>query len=921
MASNNHHQGIIMDYRTFSPQTVTSNNNEASYWRYWGKARPTNEHGAQYHLLPYHCLDVAAVASEWWDNSSAICHAFKKSTGLNDEKTKAWLLFFIALHDYGKFDIRFQLKAPQAWQKVNPVLSQLSVHLNDQSIKTYNHGPAGLYWFYQDLRQRFEGDDDFFQDDTSEWKSWYSWLAPVTGHHGIVPQDHQKENHEYSIPAHLVSGELFDEIRQNRLAWLSTLNELFLLPAGLSVDKSPPNICNAATMLAGFCSVADWLGSCAEPGKFSYDNRPVTDLNNWFGNRLSIAKLMLKDAGIISCIKKPCQGVGVLLDGKEPRQIQCLVNEMPVSNGLTLVESSTGSGKTEAALAYAWRLLADGLADSIIFALPTQATANAMLERLEKAAVIMFKGDSNIVLAHGRSKYQQEFIDLKKACRPQTAQNEEEAWVQCGQWLAQSRKRVFLGQVGVCTIDQVLVSVLPLRHKFVRGFGIGRSVLIVDEVHAYDTYMYGLLEEVLRQQRLAGGSAILLSATLPHYQKKQLGRAWGVDIDVANTSYPLITHCHGSEVQFYDLEKIPEQKPESFEVTVDLQFRENLLPDDALLDAIIHAASLNAQICLICNLVDVAQTAFDRLLEKISLKGLQKDQIQLFHSRFVFSDRQNKEKSVRDTFGSKSERKKGNILVATQVAEQSLDLDFDWLITQLCPVDLLFQRIGRLHRHIRSRPEGFEKPRCTVLLPAEENYGLHTLIYGNSRVLWRTQYYLQQSDGKVEFPAAYRDWIEPVYKQDDWSNEPRWVKDDYLKFEDKLLTLRSNARLLVNSSMNPLADSDSHVAVLTRDGEMNLTVVPTFINSNDKNCLLDGTPLNRLDDSNRQEAINLNSLGVPASWNRKKGRLPEIDDTTGMIWLPMQSQDCDVFNASYGDCHYVYRHDQGLRRIFHGDGQ
>jgi CRISPR-associated endonuclease/helicase Cas3 len=130
---------------------------------------------------------------------------------------------------------------------------------------------------------------------------------------------------------------------------------------------------------------------------------------------------------------------------------------------LAIVEAPTGSGKTEMALAYAWRLLEKGIAEGIVFELPTQATANKMYDRLTPLAVEIFKDHPNLLLAHGNARFNEKFIAIKKTA--QSVQNEGEAWVQCCQWLSQSRKRVFLAQIGVCTVDQVLIAVLPVRHR------------------------------------------------------------------------------------------------------------------------------------------------------------------------------------------------------------------------------------------------------------------------------------------------------------------------------------------------------------------------------------------------------------------------------------------------------------------------
>jgi len=889
------------------------------YYRYWGKAKP-KEQGIGYHLLPYHCLDVAALGDVWWQQSTNIRRCFVQATALSEEKTRAWVLFFIALHDYGKFDLRFQRKAPETWRQVNPELSQKGLKISGLEIKKYNHGPAGLYWFYQDNQQRFGSDDFFDFDDNDDWRSWFSWLAPVMGHHGMMPKDFEKESDEYQL--NNVSEKVRETLKLARQHWLEYLETQFLIPAGLRLDNMPPlleknsNQQSFTTMLAGFCSVCDWVGSS---DFFKYDSHPSDNLSAWYERRINIATEAIEAAGVIGKIK-PYQDIKTLLNGHAPRQIQVLCGNLPHRQSLTLIEASTGSGKTEAALAYAWQLLTLGLADSIVFALPTQATANAMLERLEKAAILLFDNKTNVVLAHGRAKYQQQFINLKQACAVQPAQGKEEAWVQCGQWLSQSRKRVFLGQIGVCTIDQVLVSVLPVRHKFVRGFGVGRSVLIIDEVHAYDSYMYGLLDAVLEQQYLAGGSTILLSATLPNHQKQQLAKAWGSHLadDNQNPAYPLITSCYDKQIHYFDLTKIPKQQPPITTVNLELLTTLHCLPDDGFYQRVIDAVTEGAQVCLICNLVADAQAIYQTILEIITVtQQLKEEQLLLFHSRFTFADRQRKEQTVLNLFGPNPEpqniRNKGHLLVATQVVEQSLDLDFDWLITQLCPVDLLFQRMGRLHRHPQDRPKNYQEPCCTVLLPDNEDYELHELIYENSRVLWRTEQLLQQAHHSVTFPEAYRDWIEVVYQLDEWENEPEAVIKSFTEFEEQAYASQMTARQLVRSSMKVLSDDDNHVTVLTRDGEMSLNLVPYYLNAKGEKCLLSGEVFNQLDESRRLETLNLNTVAVPASWGHR-GQLGE-PDPDNFLWLAMKQTSDQQFVSQVGEYDFTYQPDTGLSRI------
>jgi CRISPR-associated endonuclease/helicase Cas3 len=658
-------------------------------------------------------------------------------------------------------------------------------------------------------------------------------------------------------------------------------------------------------LLAGFCSVADWVGSNSAEGAFGFQ-AAIENLQDYYQRRLPVARNQLEKSGLIAAAQL-YQGVASLLPhekGVRPRQLQLLVDQLPKMQGLTLIEAPTGTGKTETALAYAWRLLAEGMADSIIFALPTQATANAMLKRMEDAADVLFQHHPNLVLAHGKSAFNDDFWKIQSRGQALPRQGAEEAGVQCAQWLSSSRKRAFLGQIGVCTIDQVLISVLPVCHKFVRGFGIGKSVLIVDEVHAYDSYMYGLLGEVLRRQRLMGGSALLLSATLPHHQRSALAETWGGDLpEGVDNAYPLVTHIeYNAEVTPFTLPD--EELPEERAVTVEVLPKPGLLADDDLIEQMLQAAGRGAQVVIICNLVDVAQDMARRLRQQTRV------QVDLFHARYRFCDRQAIEKTVLDIYGKNGERKVGRILVATQVVEQSLDLDFDWMITQLCPVDLLFQRLGRLHRHERTRPAGFEHPCCTVLIPDDEDYGYHGLIYGNTRVLWRTAQLLLRSGGNIVFPGAYRTWIEVVYQQTAWGDEPQNILDSFDQYCIESEASQYTAKQLMKSEVEEFSDTDSNVSSLTRDGEMSLNVLPVMETDNGCTLLEGGTPLESLEKWWKDEAINLNMVSVPHSWGRK-GFLPRPEN--GLVQLPLTADDTG-WRGEFGGVIVRYSKEYGLEK-------
>ncbi|MFN0040838.1 MAG: CRISPR-associated helicase/endonuclease Cas3 [Burkholderiales bacterium] len=817
-------------------------------FRYWGKADPNYPGTPKWHPLVYHCLDVAAVARTWWDLSPAIRRAFLAAFVQSDSATdqlQAWMLFFVAMHDLGKFDIRFQLKATDALAAVWGRLEKNDHGLALKEIQEFDHGHAGISW------ARREYANWIVQSDKEQiiWTRWQPWLSAVTGHHG--------DFHDAAMEGLLLDTDdmLIERDRNARRDFVQALEALFLEPAGLSLQDLPlKGSPYARTLLAGYCAVCDWIGSNVDV--FEYRASQNMKLSDYLEERLQKiqSRNIIGHFGLLGHASDYL-GVAALLDNSEsPRGIQTEIDRLPTTPGLTLIEAPTGSGKTEAALAYAWRLLDAGVADSIVFALPTQATANAMLQRAERFAGRVF-GNANVVLAHGRSNLNETFQKLAESGRRVTSQGKTEATVQCAAWLASSRKRVFLGQIGVCTVDQVLLSVLPVRHKFVRGFGLAKSVLIVDEVHAYDAYMHGLLGEVLRQQKASGGSAVLLSATLPANLRAKLLGAWGTS-GPDKAPYPVLWHATSGETMPRTV--VENQKPTLRDVAVECLKLADVLPDESLIARILAAAEGGALVAIVMNLVDDAQKLARMLRRQSAIE------VDLFHARFRFADRREKERDTLAHYGRSAPRQTGRILVATQVIEQSLDLDFDWMVTQICPVDLLFQRLGRLHRHAREvRPSGFESPRCTVLSVAGDDYGAHKLIYGNTRVLWRTEQLLIDSS-KIEFPEAYRDWIEQVYQREDWDDEPEKIADDFVVFNSLQISREKDAQRLTTMTVSSFRDEDDRITGLTRDGEMSLSVLPILPDGR----LLDGQSLADLPEREQAEAININAVPVPASWNK-----------------------------------------------------
>ncbi|MEW6670494.1 MAG: CRISPR-associated helicase Cas3', partial [Thermodesulfobacteriota bacterium] len=392
--------------------------------------------------------------------------------------------------------------------------------------------------------------------------------------------------------------------------------------------------------------------------------------------------------------------------------------------------------------------------------------------------------------------------------------------------------------------------------------------------------------------------------TLPDFQRQQLCTAWSASLNSQKdkTPYPLVTWTEGCTSTHFILD--PEQHPSEIIVKVEPIRVSELKPDVKLLNRIVAAAESGVQLVVVCNLVVVAQGLARELRNMTSI------QVDLFHARFCYHHRREKELDVIKHFGPKGDRSSGRILVATQVVEQSLDVDFDWLITQLCPVDLLFQRMGRLHRHNRNfRPIGFEQPHCTVLLPVGDDYGVHRIIYANTRSLWRTAAMLLSAPGnKIAFPDAYRTWIEPVYREEAWGNEPPEVEEYYEKFKDEIDGIkRYKARYMLETAANPFADTDENVMAVTRDGEMNLLVVPYCRTSQGK-MLMDETIFRSQDEYERLECLALNSIGVPNSWRHY---LEDSDE--GRFWLEME-KDGEGYRGLSKGVTFHYHKDMGLEK-------
>jgi CRISPR-associated endonuclease/helicase Cas3 len=591
-------------------------------------------------------------------------------------------------------------------------------------------------------------------------------LAPFVGHHGKpVPSADIAENR-------FSPRELFGQRCLAATAcFIANMRELFA-PQPLPKPERPVLPLRASSWsLAGLTILADWIGS--RQSWFPYtapDRDPLAYLVEVARPRAAVA---LRQAGIAPARPSTATGYRALTEQTHqptPTQSWAETAGLPDGSFVAFVEDVTGGGKTEAALILAHRLLADGRARGLYVALPTMATANAMYDRLAACYHRLFADGAtpSLALAHGSARLHEGFrasfegvADPRRATEREEEAESDASGAACAAWLADDRRKAFLADVGVGTIDQALLAVLPAKYQSLRLLGLAERVLIVDEAHAYDAYMNRELERLLEFQAALGGSAIILSATLPRAVRQPLATAFAKGLGreppvLRADDYPLVSIVATDRV----LEEAKEPR-------VDLRRTLHIerLPDEGAAHArIAEAARGGGAVAWVRNTVDDAFDAVARL----RAAGIAAS---LFHARFAMGDRLAIEREVAARFGREGGPKRAGVLVATQVIEQSLDLDFDLLVSDLAPIDLLLQRAGRLWRH-PERPRPVPGPRLLVVSPdpaveiAHDWYAAAfpraAWVYRNHALLWVSALALFERE-RVRVPEDVRALVEAVY--------------------------------------------------------------------------------------------------------------------------------------------------------------
>ena len=721
----------------------------------WAKKKDNG----QYYWLPLiaHLTDTMEVAGWLWNHwltEGQRTYCFGQIRGFTDiNDCEKLVRFLAAVHDIGKATPAFQTqKNYYSGNDIeNLLLDRLEKSgfdgistLNLASPKRTHHSIAG-----EVILNRFGVKNDI--------------ASIIGGHHGKPIDDVEEcENQINGYSANYYQTEnkselytLWDYTQKSILTWALNESEIF------SVENLPSLSEPCQVLLCGLLIMADWIASSEQFFPLipisdlhveDQDERFESGIEHWY-KTLPITPIMPESAVQLYQSRF----------GFQPRLFQNKIFDHIAKikePGIIIIEVPTGMGKTEAALTSAEVLAAKTDRSGLFFGLPTQATSNGMFSRVLKWLdnVSQTYGTSSVRLVHGKSSLNEDMQRLEASQIDVDQGNDGSVIV--NEWFS-GRKKSMLDDFVVGTVDHFLLTALKQKHLALRHLGFSKKVVIIDEVHAYDAYMQQYLTEALRWMGAYNVPVILLSATLPKEIRKNLvkaymhGRGINRDRDIIGLTqvseceaYPLLTVSDGDEIKmFTDFEK-----EQSRTITV------KDLTDEELYDQISKLVEQGGVIGIIVNTVRRAQ-----LIAEFCVNKFGQSMVELLHSNFIAADRILKENNLVDMIGKNGKRPDKKIIIGTQVLEQSLDIDFDVLITDLCPIDLLIQRVGRLQRHDIKRPAHLSNPIVYVvgknkMLDFEKGA---KSIYGGW-VLARTQYFLPDI---IHIPEDVSSLVQRVYEE------------------------------------------------------------------------------------------------------------------------------------------------------------
>ena len=670
--------------------------------QYWAKY---DEDTKNIHLLEHHLADVGAVMKSLL-SISAFRRAAAKASRIEDLDPTiiGRLCVFAALHDIGKINLGFQAK------------------INKKNVISHT----------KDLMPLLNGSDNIKQDQLMESIRWLNdalsnWddndgitvcgmLIAMLSHHG---QPERLNNGHYSRTNHWHDIQDKYEIQPfEKIAEIAKQIEEWF-PAAFQEDAPKlPNSPEFQHYFLGLLMLADWIGS--DIRFFPFKSCPD---QQHFTASLKRAKEAIDTIGLRENHSDIPKEVATLSDilgiAATPNAMQSAIGDIALDTPLAIIESETGSGKTEAALIHFQRLYRAGLVGGMYFALPTRAAATQIHRRVTDAIKGILPGSciEPVLAIPGYIKAGEN----EGTALPKYRVHWEDGPDDGSRWAAERSKRYLTAQVAVGTVDQAMLSILQTKHSHLRAVSLSRHLLVIDEVHASDTYMRGIIQALVRNHTSLGGKVLMMSATLgSRARASYLEQEPMADLKSAiNVLYPSIATENG----IVGTGQNEQQK------SVHIQCLSEI---DDITQIALSAQKQGAKVLIIRNTVRLATETMQQIgkqAENASKQLLTVSDIPVaHHSRFAPEDRKLLDEAVEAALSGSSPG--GVIVIGTQTVEQSLDIDADLLITDLCPVDVLLQRIGRLHRKRgAARPEGYVAATCKVIVPEGE---ITELIEGKS---------------------------------------------------------------------------------------------------------------------------------------------------------------------------------------------
>lgn len=698
----------------------------------WGKLVRGEDGSVQCtHALADHMLDVAAcfVALA---RCASIRRALERSARRALTEVDLSRLAVIAfLHDIGKANSGFQ---GRYWTAADPESRWWP--------RPCGHGPEG--WELISPQGMVANADRILQglplEAMAEWgdESVLSLLQASISHHGRPISDGQSVSNAIWQPVRMGPQLLYDPA-DTVAAIGRRLPQPY--PTAFETTSAAPLPGHPAFvhLFGGLVQLADWLGSDTRPGFFPFtepgEDRAVTAPQRALH---AVRAIGLEVGDWREAVRHSTPSFADAFGVASPRPMQQAAAHDSLGP-VVVLEAETGSGKTEAALWRFLQLFRAGQVDSLYFALPTRVAATQLYERVRQfvdrvwaqapaeGPPVVIRALPGYEAADGEQKVALPHYQVLWADRPEDTEAER-------RWAAESPKRFLAATIAVGTIDQALLGALMVRHAHLRHALLARSLLVVDEVHASDAYMGVLLEQLLQAHVECGGHSLLLSATLGAAARTRYLNAAQqkspLSVPTLNqaiaTAYPVLsTRLPGMAARFDAVAGNPRHRQVHWQ-TLDA------IDDPARIAQLaVDAARRGARVLVVRNTVPAAIATLqavealcsgpaEALLFRVAGVAT------LHHSRFARQDRPLLDQAVEQQIGKRRSTEGGRIVIGTQTLEQSLDIDADLLITDLCPMDVLLQRLGRLHRHERPsaenpndhRPEGFEQPRAWVLTPA-----------------------------------------------------------------------------------------------------------------------------------------------------------------------------------------------------------